>query len=402
MLNKGLPAACLTLFLCLLVIVHNVKADVSYSVLEEMKRGYVIGNIGKDLGLNVNELFARKARIDAEGNRKRFCNINVGTGDLTVAEMMDRENLCREKLSCVLKFELVLENPLELHKITLHIQDINDNLPVFPKDIIKLEIRESADKGARFRMIEAHDADIGQNAVQNYMLERNDYFILAVSPNNDGGKNLELVLDKELDRERQQELTLILTASDGGIPPRSGSVQIHVTVLDANDNAPVFTEEVYRATLPENSPIGTLVIKVSATDLDEGINGEVTYEFSRASSLAKTAFTLDSNTGDITVSGPIDFEEESIYEMRVEGKDGFGLSTGTKVIIELTDVNDNTPEIFLKSLNSHIPENAPPGTEIGIINVQDRDSESNGEVHCVIGSNMPFKLVPSIKNIIPL
>ena len=397
MLNKGLPAACLMLILFLFAMAHGVKGDVSFSVLEEMKRGYVIGNIGKDLGLNVKELSARKARIDAEGNRKGFCNINLGTGELTVAEIMDRESLCREKLSCVLKFELVLENPLELHKITLHIQDVNDNSPIFPKEVIKLEIRESADKGARFRMSEAHDADIGLNAVQNYMLERNDHFVLAVSSNKDGRKNLELVLDKELDREQQQEITLILTAVDGGIPPRSGSVQIHVTILDANDNAPEFTQEVYRATLPENSPVGTLVLKVSATDSDEGINGEVTYEFSQVSTLAEQAFTLDSKTGEIKVNGPIDFEEESVYEIQVEGKDGFGLSSDTKVIIELTDVNDNIPEIFLKSLNSHIPENALPGTEIGIINVQDRDSESNGGVHCVIGSNVPFKLVPSIK-----
>ncbi|XP_048086733.1 protocadherin beta-15-like [Alosa alosa] len=243
----------------------------------------------------------------------------------------------------------------------------------------------------------ARDADIGQNTVQNYMLDRNANFILTVSSNKDGRKNLELVLDKELDREQQQEVTLILTAIDGGIPLRSGSVQIHVTVLDANDNAPVFTEELYRATLPENSPIGTLVIKVSATDLDEGINGDVTYEFSQISSLAEQAFVLDSKTGEIKVNGPIDFEEESAYEIQVEGKDGVGLSSDTKVIIELTDVNDNVPEIFLKSLNGHIPENAPPGTEIGIINVQDRDSESNGEVRCIIGSNLPFKLVPSIK-----
>ena len=397
MLNKGLPAACLMLILFLFAMAHGVKGDVSFSVLEEMKRGYVIGNIGKDLGLNVKELSARKARIDAEGNRKGFCNINLGTGELTVAEIMDRETLCREKLSCVLKFELVLENPLELHKITLHIQDINDNSPAFPKEVIKLEISENADKGARFRMSEAHDADIGLNAVQNYMLERNENFVLAVSSNKDGRKNLELVLDKELDREQQQEITLILTAVDGGIPPRSGSVQIHVTILDANDNAPEFTQEVYRATLPENSPVGTLVLKVSATDSDEGINGEVTYEFSQVSTLAEQAFTLDSKTGEIKVNGPIDFEEESVYEIQVEGKDGFGLSSDTKVIIELTDVNDNIPEIFLKSLNSHIPEDAPPGTEIGIINVQDRDLESNGEVLCVIGSNVPFKLVPSIK-----
>ncbi|XP_063045473.1 protocadherin gamma-A11-like [Engraulis encrasicolus] len=400
MLNKGLSVVWLMSVALLCVLVHGVKGDVSYSVPEEMKRGFVIGNIGKDLGLTVKELASRKARISAEGNRKRLSNINVVTGELTVAEVMDRESICKDKLSCVLNFELVLEHPLELHKITLHIQDTNDNSPAFTKDIVKFEIRESAVKGARFRLSEAHDADIGQNAVQNYILDKNDNFILAVSANKDGGKNIELVLDKELDRELQQELNLILTAVDvdGGIPPRSGTVQIHVTVLDANDNAPLFTEEVYRATLPENSEQGTVVLKVSATDLDEGINGEVTYELSRASSLAKQLFILDSETGEIKVCGALDYEEDTVFEMRVEGKDGAGLSSKAKVIIELTDVNDNTPEINLQSLNSHIPENAPPGTEIGIIHVQDRDFEINGQVRCYIASDVPFKLVPSITN----
>ncbi|XP_063045474.1 protocadherin gamma-A11-like [Engraulis encrasicolus] len=399
MANKGSPATWLLHIIALLcVMVYSVKGDVSYSVPEETKQGYVIGNIGKDFGFNVKELSTRNARIDAGGNRKRFCSINVRTGELVVAEMMDRETLCREKQSCALKFELVLENPLALEKITVNVQDINDNPPVFPKGEVKLEIRESAVRGTRYRLSEAHDADIGKNAVQNYMLERNEHFTLGTASNRDGRNNLELILDKELDRELQQELNLILTAVDGGIPPRSGTVQIHVTVLDANDNAPVFTEELYRATLPENSEMGTVVLKVSATDLDEGINGKVTYDFSRASSWAKDAFSLDSETGEVTVSGPIDFEDESIFEMQIEGKDGFGLSTDTKIIIELTDVNDNTPEIFLKSLNSQIPENAPPDTEVGIINVQDRDSGSNGQVMCFIGSNSPFKLVPSIKN----
>ncbi|XP_063045472.1 protocadherin-16-like [Engraulis encrasicolus] len=398
MLNKGLLAVWLIPVALLCILMHSVKGDLSYSVPEEMERGYVIGNIAKDLGLNVKELSSRKARINADGNRKRFCNINLATGEVTVAEIMDRETLCKDKLSCIVKLELVLENPLELHKITLHIQDTNDNSPSFTKDVVKFEIRESAVKGARFRLTEARDADIGQNAVQNYILEKNDHFILASTSNKDGRKIVELVLDKELDRELQQELILILTAVDGGIPPRSGTVQIHVTVLDANDNAPVFTEEVYRATLPENSVLGTVVAKVSATDRDEGINGEVTYEFSHVSSSEKIAFALDSNTGEITVSGPLDYEEESLYEVIVEGKDAFGLSTDTKVIIELTDVNDNTPEIHLQSLNNHISENTQPGTEVGIINVQDRDSDVNGQVRCFIGSNVPFELVPSITN----
>ncbi|XP_061090048.1 protocadherin gamma-A11-like [Conger conger] len=373
-------------------------ADVSYSIPEELKRGSVIGNIAKDLDVDFKSLSDRKARLNAEGSSKRYCDINLNSGNLIVAERIDREQLCGQRTVCNLKYELVLERPFDLHRVVVQIQDINDNSPQFSKDMIRLEIHESAVKGARFPVNEAHDADIGQNAVQSYTLQRNDHFVLAVQTNVDGGKYSELVLEKELDREEQQEVTLLLTASDGGTPQRSGTVVILVIVLDANDNIPVFSQAVYEVSLPENSPVGAVVVAVSASDADEGANGAVTYEFSRISTEAKDLFSLDRKTGEITVTGPIDFEEESSYEMRIEGKDGAGLASQTKVIVDITDVNDNAPVIFVTSLSNSIAESAPPGTEIGIINVQDLDSDDNSQVRCSIRGHVPFKLKPSVKN----
>ncbi|XP_062392879.1 protocadherin beta-16-like isoform X4 [Sardina pilchardus] len=372
--------------------------DLSYFLPEEMQRGAVIGNIAKDLGLDVKGISQRNARIDTKGSRKRFCEINGQTGDLVIAEIIDREELCGSKASCPLKYELVLENPLELHRILLQIQDVNDNSPRFPNPEINLEIRESAVKGARFPLDEAHDSDVGINGIQTYLLEKNEHFILAVHSNPDGGKYSELVLDKELDREQQHELSLLFTAVDGGTPRRSGTAVIHVTVLDANDNLPVFSQPVYQVSLPENSVFGTVVVTVSATDADEGANGEVTYEFSRISDKAARLFSIDKVTGEIKVTGPIDFEEKSDYELRVQAKDGSGLASNAKVIIDVTDVNDNAPIINVKSLKNPVPENAVPGTEVGIINVQDEDSEGNRQLRCTIQQNVPFKLNPSIEN----
>ncbi|KAM8732244.1 protocadherin beta-15-like [Acanthopagrus schlegelii] len=386
-------------FVFFFVVVRYAHGDLSYSVQEELKRGSVIGNIAKDLGLEVGRLSARKARVDMEGNDRQYIGINLRSGDLVVAERIDREEHCGEKPSCVLKFEMLLENPLELHRLSLQVQDVNDNAPIFPKDTMKLEIRESADKGARYRINAAHDADIGKNSVESYILEQNSHFVFSIQTTRAGGRKYgELVLDKELDREEQQEMKLFLTAVDGGSPQRSGTVVIHVIVLDANDNAPVFTEAVYTATLPENSPMKTTVITVRASDADEGVNGEVTYEFSSISDKLQSLFSLDEKTGEISVSGDIDYEEGSKYEVFVEAKDGYGLSSEAKVIIDITDVNDNAPVIHLKSLTNPIPENVSTGTEVGIINVQDRDSESNRQVRCSIQQGAPFKLVPSIKN----
>uniref|UniRef100_A0A668VB65 Cadherin domain-containing protein n=1 Tax=Oreochromis aureus TaxID=47969 RepID=A0A668VB65_OREAU len=244
-----------------------------------------------------------------------------------------------------------------------------------------------------FRERFAHDADIGQNAVQRYELQKNDNFILAVDSN-----KVELVLENTLDREKQSVMNLLLTALDGGSPQRSGSVVIRVTVLDANDNAPVFSQAVYKASLPENCPLDTIVIKVSATDADERLNGDVTYDLSHVSEDDINVFSIDPKTGEIKVTAMIDFEERNSFEMRAEAKDGLGLTSYAKVLIDVTDVNDNAPGIYVKSLTNPTAENVPTGTEVGIINVQDRDSGNNGQVRCSIQQGVPFKLVPSIKN----
>ncbi|XP_051971397.1 protocadherin gamma-A12-like isoform X33 [Xyrauchen texanus] len=363
-----------------------------------MKRQYVIGSLAKDLKIDVKQLSARKARIDTEDSSKRYCDINVNTGDLIVAETIDREELCGSRISCVLSYELVLENPLEIHRVFLNIQDINDNAPRFPNDRINFEITESADKGQRFRLHEAHDSDIGQNAVKGYSLEKNTHFVLNVHDTADGGKYAELVLEKELDREQQKVIELILTATDGGTSQRSGTAVIHITVLDANDNVPVFSQPVYKVSLAENTPAGTEVIRVSATDADEGPNGEVTYEFSRISDKAAKLFSIDKTTGQIVVIGEIDYETENKYEMGIHAQDASGLSSTAKVIIDITDVNDNAPKIIIKSLNNPVPESSVPGTEVGIINVQDKDSKENRQIRCSVQQNVPFKLNPSVKN----
>nr|XP_023698690.1 protocadherin gamma-A11-like isoform X30 [Paramormyrops kingsleyae] len=381
-------------FLC----VSPTFGEISYSVQEELQKGFVIGNIAKDLGLSTERLSVRKARLDTEGSRRRYCDINLNTGDLIVAERIDREALCGKKSSCTLQYELVLENPLEFHRISLHVLDINDNSPVFANDIIRLEITENTDKGARFLLDEARDADIGQNTVQSYTLQNNYHFVLSVQTNTYGRKYGELVLEKKLDREQQQNVTLLLTAVDGGIPQRSGTVFLHVTVLDVNDNVPVFSQAVYKVSLPENSPLDTVVVTVSATDADEGANGDVSYEFGLLSEEEKKLFYLDRKTGEIRLKGGVDFEEESSFEMEIQAKDGSGLVSQTKVLLEITDVNDNAPEILIKSLYNPIPEDVLPGTEVGLINIQDKDSGKNRQVHCSIEQHIPFKLTPPIKN----
>ncbi|NWJ08664.1 PCDGK protein, partial [Crypturellus undulatus] len=302
-------------------------------------------------------------------------------GALLVSERIDREELCGAVSPCSLSFEILVENPLELYSGVVEIQDINDNDPVFPSNQARLEISESVAPGMRFPLESAQDPDVGINSLQTYQLSANPHFVLDVQTRGDGSKHAELVLEKELDREEQRELHLVLTALDGGSPPRSASVQIHVDVVDANDNAPVFNHSTYKANVRENTPSGTLVARISAYDLDDGPNGDIVYSFS-SHTLAKVRelFSLDSATGELKVKGELDYEETKLYEIYLQAKDK-GVVPGVahcKVLVEVVDVNDNAPEVTVTSVYSPVPEDAAPGTVVALLSVTDLDSGDNG------------------------
>ncbi|NWV29802.1 PCDGK protein, partial [Origma solitaria] len=305
-------------------------------------------------------------------------------GALLVNERIDREELCGALSPCSLSFEIVVENPLELYSGTVEIQDINDNDPVFPSSQARLEISESVAAGARFPLESAQDPDVGINSLQTYQLSANPNFALDVQTRVDGSKYAELVLEKELDREEQKELNLVLTALDGGSPPRSAHVQIHIDVVDANDNAPVFNQSTYKASVRENTPSGTLVARISAYDLDDGPNGDIVYSFSsHTPAKVRELFALDSATGELRVKGQLDYEETKLYEIYLQAKDK-GAVPGVahcKVLVEVVDVNDNAPEVTVTSVYSPVPEDAAPGTVVALLSVTDLDSHDNGQVN---------------------
>ncbi|NXS05527.1 PCDGK protein, partial [Oxylabes madagascariensis] len=304
-------------------------------------------------------------------------------GALLVNERIDREELCGALSPCSLSFEIVVENPLELYSGTVEIQDINDNDPVFPSSQARLEISESVAAGARFPLESAQDPDVGINSLQTYQLSANPNFALDVQTRVDGSKYAELVLEKELDREEQRELNLVLTALDGGSPPRSAHLQIHIDVIDANDNAPVFNQSTYKASVRENTPSGTLVARISAYDLDDGPNGDIVYSFSsHTPAKVRELFALDSATGELRVKGQLDYEETKLYEIYLQAKDK-GAVPGVahcKVLVEVVDVNDNAPEVTVTSVYSPVPEDAAPGTVVALLSVTDLDSHDNGLV----------------------
>uniref|UniRef100_A0A3B4UH98 Cadherin domain-containing protein n=1 Tax=Seriola dumerili TaxID=41447 RepID=A0A3B4UH98_SERDU len=375
------------------------SGQIRYSIPEEMKKGSVIGNVAQDLGLDLKRLRSGRARI-VTGESIQYTELKTDKGILVVNERIDREQLCGDVTPCSFSFEMILENPIELHRITVEVLDINDHAPVFPnKDKpISFEISESAVVGVQFPLQSAEDLDVGLNALQDYVLSPNDNFILKQHANPDGSKYVEMVLQKPLDREQRPHLSLKLIAVDGGTPQRSGTVNIDVTVLDANDNAPVFNQSVYKASVMENTIRGTSVVTVNATDADSGSYGRIIYSLSKMKGSAVDIFGIDEKTGTICVSGQIDYEKDRKYEVRVEAKDYGGLIGTSKVIFDVFDVNDNAPVINIMSFSSPVSEDARPGTTIAVLNIKDADSEKNGQIKCSIDGKLPFKIESSLTN----
>ncbi|XP_007937235.1 protocadherin gamma-A11 [Orycteropus afer afer] len=371
--------------------------QIGYSVPEETDKGFFVGNISKDLGLEPRELAERGVRIVSRGRTQLFA-LNPRSGSLITAGRIDREELCETFSACVLNMEILVEDALKIYGVEVEITDINDNAPSFREEEVEIKISEHASPGLRFPLPNAKDPDVGVNSLQSYQLSPNSYFSLHVRGGSHGAKNPELVLEGALDREKEAVHLLRLTALDGGVPIRQSTVSIRVVVLDVNDHIPKFTESVYRVSVPENLSSGTRVLVVNATDPDEGVNGEVMYSFQNMESKASETFQLDSRTGEVLIWGSLDYEKYRFYEMEIQGQDGGGLLATAKLLITVVDVNDNAPEITITSSTNSILENSPPGTVIALLNVQDQDSEENGQVSCFIPTNLPFKLEKTYGN----
>ncbi|XP_029021001.1 protocadherin alpha-7-like isoform X16 [Betta splendens] len=384
----------------LITLLSGASGQLRFSISEEVKEGTVVGNIAKDLGIDKTTLKERGYRI-VYGSTEPPFRINTDDGILYVNRKIDREEVCERSKVCVIDLKTVLENPLEVHYVAVEILDVNDHAPSFPENEKTLEVFESALPGAKFQLQAARDGDSGSFSVQQYKLSHNAHFRLEVKDRGEDRKTPSLVLQKPLDRESTKTHVLLLTATDGGRPPRSGNMTIVVDVSDVNDNPPVFTQESYNVELKENSPIGTTVIQVNATDRDDGENGEVVYSFGNDVDAGMRArFDLNPVTGVITVAGAIDFEESNRYEIDIQASDkgAATLTTDKTVIISIVDENDNSPEIEVTSFSHALPEDSKPGTTVALISVKDSDSGLNGKVLCYISQGLPFILTPSSQN----
>lgn len=389
--RRSWPVLCLAVSL---ILPSSASGELRYSAPEELKPGSVVGMVARDLGLSVSRITERSLQVVSESNAQYF-EVNPSNGALVIRETIDRERICALNSVCSLHLQILLQHPLEIHRVLVEIEDVNDNAPQFPNGNSSLEISEAAAPGTRFRLESAHDPDVGMNSLRTFSLSPSEHFVLKVETKSDGSKFPELVLEKAVDREKQAAFRLLLTAVDGGQPEKSGTTVLLIKVLDVNDNAPVFDEQVKRVSLLENSPPGTLVTKLNATDLDSGANGKISYIFGKYTPdrILKT-FSVDSKSGEIRVVGDVDYEEANVYDITVQARDGGSpaMEGSCNIKVEIIDVNDNAPEVTLTSLTSPIQEDADIGTVIALISATDSDSQANGKVTLKVSPGLPFKL----------
>ncbi|XP_075902935.1 protocadherin alpha-8-like isoform X15 [Nelusetta ayraudi] len=374
------------------------RGDLRYSIPEEMKEGTLVGNVAKDLGLDKASLADRRFRV-VSGSKDSHFEVNPNSGALQIRQKIDREQLCQGTGLCLMELKILVENPLEMHHIVVEITDVNDHSPSFTEEEQQIQIAEHTSPGTRFQLHAARDPDAGINSIRTYTLSANDHFEIEIIQS-DEDKTPFLVLKRALDREIKDKLSLLVTAVDGGKPQRSGTLNVSILVLDINDNRPTFSQNTYQVEIYENVPVGTTVTRVNARDPDEGINGEIEYNLSKA--LARKVydiFELDNLTGHIKLKERLDFEESEIYKLDVEASDKGTppLMGGCRVIIKIKDINDNAPEIEVTSLSNAVSEDSKPGTVISLISMTDKDSGVNGKIISRIMNDVPFELKPSYK-----
>uniref|UniRef100_A0A674HDU6 Cadherin domain-containing protein n=1 Tax=Taeniopygia guttata TaxID=59729 RepID=A0A674HDU6_TAEGU len=270
-------------------------------------------------------------------------------------------------------------------KVVVEVLDVNDNAPEITILSLSTQVAEDVPVGTVVALLNVNDPDSGENGQVSCELSGEAPLSIVAS----SGGSYKVVTAGALDREQASEHRVTVVARDRA---RTGTARIRVTVLDANDNAPVFSQAEYTVRVPEDVPVGYTLVTVTATDADEGLYGHVKYSFKKITEKASKIFYLDSETGAITLLQSLDYEEGDYYKLEVQARDDGGLSDTTIVEITVTDINDNAPEISVRSALSEISEDAPSGTVVALLHFQDRDSGTNSELRCSLDGDLPFRL----------
>lgn len=362
--------------------------NVQYQVLEEAQPGTVLGMLSDELGWAEGGQTAGSFQL-LQPSALLPIQMDSQDGLLCTLGRLDREQLCPHRDLCIVSFSVLAAKYLALIHVEVHILDINDNGPQFPQMALELEISESALLQTRIPLDRAVDPDAGSNGLCSYLLSPSEHFALEGTVGSDGTQQVELVVIKEVDRELYSSFLLTVTAFDHGDPPRSGSAFVRVTVLDSNDNSPTFTQSSVTVEIREDALLGTLLANLTATDPDQGPNGEIEYSLSKHTPVeVLRTFTIESRTGRVLLQQQLDYEIKSTYEVDIQARDHGAnpIPAHCKLLIRVVDVNDNRPDVHVIWVGQAavVSENQPKDSFVGLVTLSDPDAGDNGKVDCSI------------------
>ncbi|KAK2189783.1 hypothetical protein NP493_97g03029 [Ridgeia piscesae] len=397
------------LYIIVTIAICCVKAKklLEYAIFEESPPNTFIGDVASDSKLSdhfeADVLENLKFVVMTQGNAyAKYFRVDEADGVLRTAMTIDRDEICPEQVECNLRLDIAAHSPPEafqIIKVAVTVNDQNDHSPAFRDATVKRSIPEDTPPGTSFSIPTADDADSPKFGVKDYRMTGPVAFELRVTKVDGRPTEVHLVLKERVDREKLDHYRVTLSAVDGGVPPRTGSVNVDIVITDVNDNHPQFSEASYGATVAEDVAPGTTVLRVTALDKDSGANGEVVYGFSSSTAHAHgDVFSIDAITGDIVLANSLDYELTKVYNLVVTAreKNAESVPTEAKATIRVTDVNDNQPRITVNTLSAtgqvQVSESASPGTFVALISVQDPDSGLGGQFQCSLGSNK-FRLV---------
>jgi len=365
-----------------------VDTRVTLEILEGQPRGTGVGSI--PIKPNFTYRF---------NEPPREFTLDSTTGEIRTTAVLDRESLRNDRYDLV----VLSSQPTYPIEVRIVVLDVNDNAPEFPEPSIAVTFSESAAAGTRLLLDTASDRDSGTNGVSDdYRIvagNRDDKFRLVVTANPSGEITyLHLETTGKLDRENRAFYQLNISARDGGDPPSYGYLQVNVTILDVNDNPPIFDHSDYIVSLNESVPPGTPVLQVMATDSDVGDNAKITYYLADT----ERQFGVDPETGVISTTETLDCPQQSCLQLSAKSTGGgvcpkscvftvFARDHGsprqdgrTYVTVNLVDTNDHDPVIRFRYFPSTagfatVDENAVNGSVVAAVSVVDLDEGLNGD-----------------------
>ena len=336
------------------------------------------------LDLNLNRRTSSGLVFELLKGEDNF-RVDRATGEITTVASLDREKEDSHALIVSVSHDAVGSSGIaDTAIVYVTVDDVNDNAPKFGQSCRDIVIPENSNHSFVHAIV-ADDEDLGSNGRVSYSLDADGTGDGKFRIERDTGRLFALPMDRE-ERERYE---LIVFAVDHGPERRTSKCEFTVRIADENDNDPTFTQSIYSASVREDIPKGTEVMRVFANDADVGQNAAITYSIEDDSPSA-FAFSIDPNTGAIFNTATLDREATSEHRFEVFARDrgelgGLPGSGRAQVRIIVTDANDHQPEFSEFPFRINMTATPSAGIPLLRLSASDPDIGPNGQLAYNIG-----------------